>query len=210
MAKIKTAEKILMGATRLFAQHGYDGAIMDDLAEQCGVNKASIYYHHKDKITLYEHCLEALFTPIVDAIIVAVEQESGAQDKLAMHINTFAKESAAKPYFAAILMREMASGGTNLPVLARTQMQRILRLLKQVLAQGVDEKVFKKTEPLIVHFMIVGTINLFVATIPLRNALAMEEGCQSLKVSNVKPVGKQLAKTIIRSLLTDVTHPMPP
>jgi len=51
-----------------------------------------------------------------------------------------------------------------------------------------------------VHFMIVGTINLFVATIPLRNALAIEEG-QSLKVSNVKPVAKYVAQSIISSLL---------
>jgi len=177
---------------------------MDDLAKQCSVNKASIYYHHKDKTTLYEHCLDALFTPIADAIIIAVEQESSAADKLEVHINTFAKESAANPYFAAILMREMASGGTHLPVLARKQMQRILHLLKQVLAQGEAEKVFKKTEPLIVHFMIVGTVNLFVATIPLRNALSEEEeGCQSLKTSNVKPVGRLLANTIISSLLIE-------
>lgn len=204
MAKIKTAEKILIGATRLFAEHGYDGAIMDDLAEQCGVNKASIYYHHKDKATLYEHCLDALFTPIADTITEAVACESSAQDKLNAHINTFAKESAANPFFAAILMREMASGGTQLPVVARKQMQRILHVLKQVLAQGVTDKVFKKTEPLIVHFMIVGTINLFVASIPLRNALTEEkEGRQSLKTSNVKPVGNQLATTIISSLLIE-------
>jgi len=200
VAKIKTAEKILIGATRLFAEHGYDGAIMDDLAEQCGVNKASIYYHHKDKITLYEHCLDALFTPIADAITAAVEQEEEAVFKLEAHINTFAKESAANPYFAAILMREMAAGGIKLPVLARQQMQRILRLLKKTLAQGKAEGVFKKTEALTVHFMIVGTINLFVATIPLRNALAIEEG-QSLKVSNVKPVAKYVAQSIISSLL---------
>jgi len=203
MAKIKTSEKILISATRLFAQYGYEGTIMDDLAEQCGVNKASIYYHHNDKITLYEHCLEALFTPIADAIVVAVENEEGAMAKLETHINTFAKESAANPYFAAILMREMAAGGTNLPVLARKQMQRILRLLKKILAQGEAKGVFKKTEALTVHFMIVGTINLFIASIPLRNVLAEEEGSKSLKVSNVEPVGKFVAQSIINSVLIE-------
>mgnify|MGYP000079353929 CR=1 FL=1 len=74
MTKIKTSQKILNCATRLFAQHGYDGTIMDDLAEQCDVNKASIYYHHKDKATLYENALTALFTPIADAVIEAVKK----------------------------------------------------------------------------------------------------------------------------------------
>ena len=62
MAKIKTSQKIINCATRLFAEHGYAGTIMDDLAEQCKVNKASIYYHHKDKSTLYDNALTALFT----------------------------------------------------------------------------------------------------------------------------------------------------
>ncbi|PCI70317.1 MAG: TetR family transcriptional regulator [Piscirickettsiaceae bacterium] len=203
MEKLKTAEKILQGATRLFAQHGYDGTIMDELAEQCAVNKASIYYHHKDKETLYEHCLAALFTPIADTVITAVAEETEPLQKLRTHIQTFAHASAANPYFSAILMREMAAGGTNLPVVAREQMQRILASLKQTLAAGEDAHVFKKTEPLIIHFMIIGTINLFVATLPLRKALAEEEGRSSLKISNINPVGEQLAQTIIHSLLRE-------
>ena len=69
MAKIKTYQKILNCATSMFAQHGYEGTIMDDLAKLSGANKASIYYHHKDKITLYENTLTALFTPIADAVV---------------------------------------------------------------------------------------------------------------------------------------------
>ena len=73
MAKINTYQKILNCAASMFAQHGYGGTIMDDLAELSGANKASIYYHHKDKITLYENTLTALFTPIADAVVEAVK-----------------------------------------------------------------------------------------------------------------------------------------
>ena len=201
MAKIKTSRKILNCATRLFAQHGYDGTIMDDLAEQCDVNKASIYYHHKDKATLYDNALTALFTPIADAVIEAVESESSPVKMLESHIRAFAEATADNPYFAAILMREMASGGANMPVRAREQMQRILFLLNKILQLGESQKIFKPANPLIVHFMIVGTINLFVASIPLRHSLPETDECNQLNISNIESASGQITKTIIDSLL---------
>jgi len=201
MAKIKTSEKILNCATRLFAQLGYNGTIMDDLAEQCGVNKASIYYHHKDKATLYENALTALFTPIADAVVTAVESEDDPVKRLESHIHVFARSSADHPYFSAILMRELASGGINMPVSARKQMQRILTLLGQTLQLGVEKNIFKQAEPLIIHFMIVGTINLFVSSIPFRKSLPGADEIDQLKNFDIDAASQQISKTIIDSLL---------
>lgn len=201
MAKIKTSEKILNCAIRLFAQHGYDGTIMDDLAEQCGVNKASIYYHHKDKATLYENALIALFTPIADAVVAAVVMEDDPVTRLESHIHMFARASADNPYFAAILMRELASGGRNMPVSARKQMERILALLGETLQLGESQNVFKPAETLIIHFMIVGTINLFVASIPFRKSLPGADESDQLKNFDIESASTQLSKTIIDSLL---------
>jgi len=201
MAKIKTSKKILNCATRLFAQHGYDGTIMDDLAEQCGVNKASIYYHHKDKATLYENVLVALFTPIADAVVTAVASQQTPVKRLESHICMFARASADNPYFAAILMRELASGGRNMPVSARKQMERILTLLGETLQLGESQNIFKPAETLIIHFMIVGTINLFVASIPFRKSLPGADEKDQLKNFDIDSAAMQLSKTIIDSLL---------
>lgn len=201
MAKIKTYQKIINTATQMFAEHGYDGTIMDDLAEQCGVNKASIYYHHKDKATLYENTLAALFTLIASTLIKVVEAESEVIKKLELHIKTFAKLSAENPFFASILMREMASGGINMPVKARQQMQRILFLLNQTLKLGEEQGIFKSADGLIIHFMIVGTINLFVASIPFRQSLVKADPENKLKNTSVESASEQLSKTIIDSLL---------
>ncbi|MBL4608224.1 MAG: TetR/AcrR family transcriptional regulator [Pseudomonadales bacterium] len=201
MVKTNTFQKILDGATLLFAQHGYDGAIMDDLAEQCGVNKASIYYHHKDKATLYENVLTALFIPIADAVVAAVELETDPVKKLDTHIKTFSKTSAENPCFASILMREMASGGVNMPARAREQMQRILFLLNQTLQLGQAQHIFQSANPLIIHFMIVGTINLFVSSTPFRQSLPITGQCDQLQNSNIESAAEQISKTIINSLL---------
>jgi len=203
MPEKKTAQKILDCATKLFAQHGYDGAIMDDLAAQCGVNKASIYYHHHDKATLYEKTLTTLFTPIADSVIEAIAGEKDPVQMLRKHVHAFARASEGQPGFAPILMREMATGGANMPAPARQQMQRILAQLNRILRQGAGQGVFEPADSLMLHLMIIGTINLFVTSIPLRRNLPdMEEGIH-IRNTDVDAAAEQLADIIIASLLTE-------
>jgi len=50
---IKTKEKIKQIALSLFAQKGYEGTSMSDIADGVGINKASIYNHYKGKEDVY-------------------------------------------------------------------------------------------------------------------------------------------------------------
>jgi len=62
-------------ALRVFAERGYDGASMDDVARAAGITKASIYHHVSGKEALLERglgrALDALF---------AILEEPAAQD----------------------------------------------------------------------------------------------------------------------------------
>ena len=203
MANVSTSQNILTCATEMFARYGYDGTIMDSLAERCGANKASIYYHHHDKATLYENALTALFTPIADAVVGAVMLESDPVRKLECHIKTLANTCAEHPEFSAILMREMASGGAKMPLRARKQMQRILVTLNDVLKIGRAEGRLKPADPLIIHFMILGTINMFVASIPMRRSLPVSEGGLQLRDADTEIATLQICETIVSSLLIE-------
>ncbi len=88
-----------------------------------------------------------------------------------------------------------------MPVRARNQMQRILALLGETLQLGVSQNVFKPAETLIIHFMIVGTINLFVTSIPFRKSLPGADKFDQLKNFDIDSASAQVSKTIIDSLL---------
>jgi AcrR family transcriptional regulator len=45
--------RILAAAAEVFAQIGFAGARVDDIAARAGVNKAMLYYHVGDKERLY-------------------------------------------------------------------------------------------------------------------------------------------------------------
>ena len=62
-------------ALRVFAQRGYDGASMDDVAAEAGITKASIYHHVSGK----EELLARGFNRALDALF-AIFEESGATE----------------------------------------------------------------------------------------------------------------------------------
>jgi AcrR family transcriptional regulator len=45
-------EAILGCAATLFAQHGYPGTSMNEVAQACGLSKATLYHYYKDKYAL--------------------------------------------------------------------------------------------------------------------------------------------------------------
>lgn len=59
---IVTKARILSVAEEIFSEVGFDGAKVDDIAKEAGVNKALIYYYFKSK----DDVLETLFSKLVD------------------------------------------------------------------------------------------------------------------------------------------------
>ena len=50
-----TKEKILEEALKLFAQSGYMGTSMNEIASRLGVTKAALYKHYSSKPVSYTH-----------------------------------------------------------------------------------------------------------------------------------------------------------
>ena len=53
-------ERILEAAEQIFAEVGFDGARVDDIASKAGVNKALIYYYFESKDAILDSLFEAL------------------------------------------------------------------------------------------------------------------------------------------------------
>lgn len=54
--------QIVQAATDLFAETGYEGTSLRDVAERCGMTKAALYYHYADKEALLRAVVEFRMT----------------------------------------------------------------------------------------------------------------------------------------------------
>src|ERR1700755_902533 len=71
----RTRAEILEVATREFAEHGFSGARVDEIAEQTRTTKRMLYYYFESKEGLYVAVLERAY-----AGIRAAEQEIDVDD----------------------------------------------------------------------------------------------------------------------------------
>jgi len=65
--------QIIRAATELFAKAGYVGTSLRDVAEQCGMTKAALYYHYPDKESLLKAVVEARMTRLNNRMDDALE-----------------------------------------------------------------------------------------------------------------------------------------
>lgn len=163
-----TRELILETASAIFAEKGYDGARVDELARAAGVNKATLYYQIGDKEAVYHAVITRVLARTADEVCAAIAGAEGCEEKIRHYIALFARNAGSMRYAAPIMLREIASGGRNLPESAIHEMGRMLGALSETLAEGERLGLFRPVNEFMVHMMIVGSLMLYSANEPIR------------------------------------------
>jgi AcrR family transcriptional regulator len=109
-----TRERILDAAEALFAEHGYEGTSLRDVAGAVGLRNPSLYNHFESKDTLYTEVLERGIGPVVQALVGFVERgregAEAAPEILATTMHVF----DARPAIPRLVQHEVLSGGQRL------------------------------------------------------------------------------------------------
>ncbi len=196
-----TKAKILQEARTLFSVKGFDATTVDDIANSSDVNKALIYYYFKNKAGLYAQVMSGLFDAIYDEVVSARERCNSTTDELYAFIKTYAEYAHKHSYFPALLLRELSDSGAHLPEMMFASMRKVFILLSEILQKGEREGVFIKSTPMLVHFMIIGTINLMVTTAPLRKkAMEIDDSVDSCAECSADEITTYVFQTIQKSL----------
>lgn len=87
LQKFRT-EGILDAAIKVIAKNGLDKATMEQVAEEAGISKATIYLYFKNKEDLYFHCVVTRFDKILESMSQAVEGMDDPIEKLKVLVNT--------------------------------------------------------------------------------------------------------------------------
>jgi AcrR family transcriptional regulator len=153
--------QIIRTAEALFAQHGYDGTSVRDIAEAAGVNSAMISYYFGSK----EGLIKALFEERTNDIALQVEslmRDSSLTPwgKVEVLIDSYIERIAAKVQFHKIMLYEqMLEKNTFLTALLTELKLRNAEKINALLKEGQDAGDFKKDidVPLLMHTLF-GTV----------------------------------------------------
>jgi AcrR family transcriptional regulator len=164
----QSTKRILNAAANVFSEVGFAGARVDEIAKRAGINKAMIYYRIGDKKALYEAVLRDIFADAAQGIAHNIIDTQAPEEKLKTFIRNVARTVDQQHHLAPIMMREFASGTRNFPEAAGQDLARIVSILSAILKEGEKKGVFIKTNPFLIHMMIVGTTIFYKMSAPIR------------------------------------------
>ena len=199
----KTSRRILKAAADVFSEVGFEGARVDQIAKRASVNKAMIYYHLGDKAALYTRVIHDVFSYVADQVIRRINTAQSPRDKLRTYIRTLSELVDQNPQLPAIMLREQASGGENLPEIVVEDMGRMVGIISAILVEGAQKGVFIKTDPFVVHLMIIGAIVLFKMSDPIRSKYpALQESLSGTEHGNQQKAAAEIERLVLNAVQT--------
>ena len=96
---------ILHAAAVLFARQGYSETLLEDIAEQCGIKKSSLYHYHRSKHAI----LQGLIESRIEDLAIKVEAATAAgtpKEKFHAMTATLVNEYISTPDEIAVLLNQ--------------------------------------------------------------------------------------------------------
>jgi TetR/AcrR family transcriptional regulator, cholesterol catabolism regulator len=107
----RTRERIVRSAARLFADRGYFATSLEDIAQDVGIRKASLYWHVSSKAHLLGEILSGCIEPAYQALLAIQASPLPPTEKLRQAISAHVLEITDDVEAVRIFLRE----GSALP-----------------------------------------------------------------------------------------------
>ena len=152
----RTAARILDAAEAVFAESGFQGASLREIARRAGIQQPGLYNHFASKRDLYAAVLDRALTPMTEAMTDAIEDAHGSRtlERLLTAVTDVLLEH---PQMAALFQQALHDGDTPGQELMRDWLDRLL-------AQGVETARSATREPVDRAQLAIGVVAMFNVT----------------------------------------------
>lgn len=130
---------VLEQASRLYAEKGYDGVSMRDVATCIGITPASLYHHFSDKEQLVRESLAHVFSQRAAPLETLLASSQTPREKLRAFVNWFVHLTCEDKVFTSLLARELLDADKGrLAYLAETVLNRPFSLITGIFARQAN------------------------------------------------------------------------
>lgn len=211
-------EAILEAAEQVFAEHGFDGARIDTIAEVAGYNKSLIFQYFGDKLNLYavvirraDEQMHEFQNQILSELLKGETVNDIAKLKalLRTFINAYFDYLVEHPNFVRILNWEMAEGWQTYTQIATERDLEELVALNSPLQQIADSGWLRsKFNPMGQMILALFTSQLYLGLFPLFNAYLPNVASQS--EDGLRRAREFIVEFIVHGLIADSGEANPP
>jgi len=151
---------ILNAAKRIFQQKGMDGARMQEIADEAGINKALLHYYYRSKQLLFEAVFKSAFLLLAPQLNKVLNDDSSLFDKIKNFTNNYISFVIKHPYLPNFIIQELNRNPDFITKLTSEQHFPTIEKFKKQVQENIDAGIIKpiKTEQLLINVV---ALNIF-------------------------------------------------
>jgi len=104
---LNTEQKILEAAKSIFITKGMEGARMQEIADEAGINKALLHYYFRTKDKLFEAVFKDAFSKLVPNIITLLNSDIPLFDKIELFAQNYIDIFIENPFVPGFVLHEI-------------------------------------------------------------------------------------------------------
>src|SRR6478672_1184281 len=104
---LTTEEKILTAARQVFLSRGMDGARMQDIADEAGINKALLHYYFRSKDQLFERIFLEVANSFLPRVFAVLDSDATLFEKIEQFCKEYISQVITTPYVPIFILNEI-------------------------------------------------------------------------------------------------------
>ena len=184
--EIKKREDILLVAEKVFAERGFKGTTVREVAQKAGIANSLIFYYFKNKTVLYEAVFQNFLKQAEDLIQRNLNLDLDRLSILKKLLFEFIDFAVTYRNSVIILTREIIDKGIHVEKINQNYIKPLYGMVSEFLAEGAREAHFREVDPL--HFLqsLLGMLIFYFLSDPLVQAIGVKEPYGSEEIEKHK------------------------
>lgn len=189
--------KILVAAEEVFAEHGFNGASVDTIAERAGLSKQNMLYYFPSKESLYNHVLKDILDLWIEKMALIEQAGDTPTVMLENYIRGKLVLSYTRPLGSKVFASEVISGAAHLQGYIKNDLLPQLEADVALVNSWIEQGLMDRVEPKHLFFTIWATTQTY-ADFSAQISLAL--GKEKLDEDDFIQAGDFLTHVLLKGL----------